>query len=338
MPTPVQAREQGWAALLGAVFARWGRDTFPRELVPPPEPTGWDEASRRFIDQLGEVPRERRVEVLGALARRAGAVPFDRIDGSWIAACLPEDPLLGSWCLDLLPVGVRRRAAAALSDELGERWLADDLPDPPAWLAAWWRRELARRLDYPLPMPWALQPSEPLSYFFAVEEDPASTVLPIAGLAPLAAALRAFEERQVVSLVFHVTPRLRPALALRSRRGNLPSATAWKEVASEILEAGPEHWGGYTGEHDGPDLPLLLALEDLGAQALVLGRRDDAVRLAYRLPVALGSRLLERLERGPERLAHPDPAAWHRELAADLEHAVLKRWIRPPRWNQESWI
>lgn len=333
MSTHAEGSERGWTALLGAVLARWGEDLPLGIPLAPPSTSGLDDASRRFVDQLAGVPRERRAEVLAALERRSNTLPFDRIDGSWIAACLPDDPLLGSWCLDLLPAGVRRRAAAALAGEMTERWFAEDLPDPPAWLALWWRRELARHLDYPLPMPWALQPSQPLSYFFAVEEDPARSVLPVAGLAPLAAALRAFDERQVVSLVFRVTPRLRPALALRSRRGNLPSATAWKEVVSEILSAGPETW-----YDDAPDLPLLLAIEDIGAQAAALGRHDDAVRLAYRLPAALGSRLLERLERGPERLAHPDPAGWHRELAADLEQAVLRRWIQPPRWHQENWI
>ncbi|HSS51945.1 MAG TPA: hypothetical protein VLX28_23640, partial [Thermoanaerobaculia bacterium] len=83
-----------------------------------------------------------------------------------------------------------------------------------------------------------------------------------------------------------------------------------------------------TTEH----LPTYLALAGVAANATASGRRDEARRVAYRLPRELGAALLAALGENLAELAAAGREAWDRGLeedCAELARRGLLRWPEP---------
>lgn len=230
------------------------------------------------FERLEASPIERRGELLELLRERSGSGVLDRVHPSWVALQLPADPLLCRWALMSLPTVLRQPVAALAANQVGDF----EPGSPPPWFAGWWRQRLARSLDYPVPLPWNHSPGDPLSWLWRLEVEPLSELLLRYGLRPLAAVFAKLEAPAAARLVYAVTPALRSRLVGYVRRGEHPSTEPWFAVYRQLADDAVEP----------AELPLHLALVFLATSSAARQRPDDLRRLALRLPVEWGTKLL----------------------------------------------
>lgn len=304
-----------WSPILGSILAAWhGVGDHDRAESPA--------RARRFVDTAASLSGDRREELLAALRQRLETIPVERVHSSWLLEALPDEPLLRMWALDRMPRPARQSVLAELKTT-PDKVLLRPL-HPPAWFADWWHRELRTTVSYPAPVPGGVERAAVLEYLDLLTPAEIERVLRWTGLRPLAAALRGLEQEAVVTLVLALPPHLRQRLGELSREDELPTTQPWFDRLCQIREARePVDIG-----REASELPLLLALDDLAAQAPVLGSADGAARLAYRLPAKLGRKVLFRLAEGPGEFASRDPGEWQRLLARDFDELVRNGGVR----------
>lgn len=261
--------------------------------------------------------RDRERQALLALRQRWEALPFGRVHPSWVAAAIPDDSLLTLWCLAELPRAERLRVLRELPTTKRPALLRGT---PPAWFAAWWHRRLRAVIVYPWPVSEATERSDPFTYLDRLPAVDLTRLLRCFGLRALAAAMRELDRDAVVGLALSLPAVSRDRLATHSKSGRYPEPSPWAAVLASLRQEGPE----------AADVSLLLALEDVAAQAVALGEEPAATRIAYRLPARWGERLLARLARGAEDLAHPRPEHWQRDLVTDLGYLSRSGVLKSP--------
>lgn len=236
---------------------------------------------------LGERPREERIAAVAGLAA-GGLAGLERVHPSWIEEVLGKEPT--SLVLALsegLPASVRAAAAAVL--ERRDDAPGDAAPASPDEIVPDLRAELQRAVLGPLdalasgrlgPKAEALEPLEPHALVAEVVRLGARTIGLALGLAPIQVRARAMT-------------------VVGARWASLVAAGAAERVDEEVrararrlvLKVASTH------EADDPEVRLrevgLLALRDL----LRAEGRDSGARVAVRLPIALGRRLLAPADR-----------------------------------------
>ncbi|MEM9783136.1 MAG: hypothetical protein AAF899_11730 [Pseudomonadota bacterium] len=86
-----------------------------------------------------------------------------------------------------------------------------------------------------------------------------------------------------------------------------------------------------------PDvLARYLGLLEVAAHAHALGLRDEAVRIAYRLPRDMGQLLRYHVEHPIDGLALKDAEGWHREVQATVERARARGLIEVPTLRADA--
>lgn len=285
---------------------------------------GWNEstdagaAEREHPPTLPARPgRARERQALLALRQRWDALPFGRIHPSWVASAIPADPLRTLWCLAELPRAERLRVLRELAPADRPALLRGT---PPAWFSAWWHRRLRAVIVYPWPISEATKRSAPFTYLDRLPADDLTRLLGCFGLRALAAAMREMDREAVVALALSLPAVSRDRLATHSKTGRYPEPAPWAAAFASLRQEAPA----------AADVCVLLALEDVGAQAVSLGEVAAATRIAYRLPARWGKHLLARLARGPEDLAHPSPEHWQRDIVTDLGYLSRSGALKSP--------
>lgn len=288
--------------------------------------------------------RDRERQALLALRQRWEALPFGRVHPSWVAAAIPSDPLLTLWCLAELPRAERLRVLRELPTAQRPALLRGT---PPPWFAAWWHRRLRSVIAYPWPVSEDTERSAPFTYLDRLPAADLTRLLRCFGLRALAAAMRELDRDAVVALALSLPAVSRDRLATHSKSGRYPEPAPWAAALTSLHREAPEAPRARPSASARPqeaeartpgakrrawsaDVSLLLALEDVGAQAVALGEELAAARIAYRLPVRWGERLLARLARGAGDLAHPRPEHWQRDLVTDLGYLSRSGVLKSP--------
>ncbi|MEO1369474.1 MAG: hypothetical protein AAFX50_20030 [Acidobacteriota bacterium] len=280
----VESPNHGWLPALTEGFEAWLEDRGPRGLGAGDA----DFAARWVGDRL------RRGERLGALRGRLAGPPLDRIHPSWIAAALPDDPLVRLLCLGALPAPLRARVAReAARAERAQHGVSrggedgappDGLPfearaalSTPGWVADWFHAELRRSLDDPAAPPWQLDRRDPRTYLDRLDAAELEAVLPRLGLRAFALALPTLDRGRAAELVFRLAPAEQDLLR-RLSPGRHPDSAS-------------DPWARAFDALDGRLTPRLaeLALRDLAANGL---GHPALRRLAHRLPRRRGSVVL----------------------------------------------
>jgi len=288
---------------------------------PDPESSARASSPIPFIDRAQNLDPEHRTEFLFALRRRLDRFPYEWVHSSWILETLPPDPLLRNWSLRAMPRSVREPLGGQVSE------ISTSASIAPPWFAEWWRRRLLEHLPYPRPLPGRAAAGRPLDYLYLLPEIGLKRLLRRCGARALAAALRKLEDREIVAIVGALPLALRARVIELSRKEDYPDPGPWQGELEKLLAEGTPV----------SELTLLLALEDVGAQATALGSRPGAARMAYRLPVALGRRLLSRLETNSGELVSADIESWQTELRKDLGFLNRSGAVSVPNLNKELW-
>lgn len=312
MRTPVVEREPArtCSEAVLALLAKWSG--------PTDTDTGNGEGEPERSDVRPARPgRDRERQALLALRQRWEALPFGRVHPSWAAAAIPSDPLLTLWCLAELPRAERLRVLRELPTAQRPALLRGT---PPPWFAAWWHRRLRSVIVYPWPVSEDTERSAPFTYLDRLPAADLTRLLRCFGLRALAAAMRELDRDAVVALALSLPAVSRDRLATHSKSGRYPEPAPWAAALTSLRREAPE----------AADVSLLLAVEDVGAQAVALGEEPAAARIAYRLPVRWGERLLARLARGAGDLAHPRPEHWQRDLVTDLGYLSRSGVLKSP--------
>lgn len=187
-------------------------------------------------------------------------------------------------------------------------------------------------IAYPWPVSEATERSAPFTYLDRLPADDLTRLLRCFGLRALAAAVRELDRDAVVALALALPAVSRDRLATHSKSGRYPEPAPWAAALTALhreVPGTPGHPAEWSGAWSA-DVTLLLALEDVGAQAAALGAESAAARIAYRLPTRLGERLMARLARGTGDLTHPRPAHWQRDLVTDLGYLARSGVLKAP--------
>lgn len=307
-----------WRSFLEEVLERWHGEAGAGDG--PGAGTGGDRAAA--LDRLGRLDEARRRRFLVLLGRRLREPAWRWLHPSWVRSVLPADPLTRRWALEATPAGV-----GGLVDDGIAAGAIDGSAAPPAWFGGWWGERVRAVLQFPAPFPWHVDPDDPESYLWSLAPADLSHVLGRWGLRPLAAALAVLgrdHPRRAAALVYAQPDARRPALVERAREGRYPrrQADAWRELVDRHRESPPA------------ELAQRLALADVAAHAGSTAARENARRLAYRLPVELGERLLRDLELDLSELGDDDPEERRRDLAGELEWLIAAGEIEGPELDE----
>ncbi|MEM7049983.1 MAG: hypothetical protein AAF604_09995 [Acidobacteriota bacterium] len=305
---------------LTQVIGHWLGPVADGSEGPPQEAPG--AASAGWVSALEGVEGGLRWRALEALRRRLDDPPLERIDSSWLAHALPADPLLRLWALDRLPESLRRPVLEHL-DDTSRAWAVGS---PPPWFEAWWQRRLQRSLAYPRDWPAAIDPARPWSYLDRLPAGELLLLLERFGLRGLAAGLPRLGHRAALAAVFSLPVALRVLLRQRAADGGKASPGTMGDASRRESSAGEgeaEAWGDLLRREleagrEGREVPLVLALEDLAAQASAGGEAAAGQRLALRLPQVFGRRLRERLAQPNQTLVVADGRQWQRSLTMEI--------------------
>jgi hypothetical protein len=336
MTDPITA----WQEALAAAVGRWrqgsaplapspgaGERAAPLAAAAVPAAPEWLPAAE--LQRLADQPPELRAPLLELARRRLASFPYARVHPGWLVAALPADPLLRQWCVALLPPPVRERLVPLLPRARGTGAVRVDPVGPPRWLAAWWRGDLAARLDYPHPLPWSLRPEQPLTWLWRLSDAEALALLRRTGLRLVASAVSRLPHAEVVQWVYRFPPEQRDALIALVRDRRFPETEGWSARLAALAESSAPI-----------EVPLHLCLLDVAAQAHARGLAADATRLAYRLPPDLGRELLDALRSAaadPELAALAAPApGWDAFVREDLDALVAAGLVAAPDLAEEA--
>jgi hypothetical protein len=292
----------------------------------PSSATALDEDQLELAQRLAETPEEKRAPFLELVRSRLDKLPHELIHATWLAPILPDDPLLVTWILASVPSNVRQELLRLLPDQDLEGTVWTDATGPPRWFGNWWREFLRDKLPYPHPLPLALDPLEPLTYLWRMEDQDLETLLRFYGLRLVASGLHNLEHKEIVRIAYSFGPALRDRLVDHVKNRRIREEPVWQDLLKE-LEA----------RHiKSDDIAIRMAILELGASASQHGRTADGVRLVYRLPVRLGRELLKALTEPHEGAAEGDEASLNQRLKEDLDELQELRLITEPELGEEG--
>gem|GEM_PF-5224589 len=270
-----------------------------------------------------------RTAFLAAQRRGCEAPPWQDVHASWIATCLPPHHLLRLWAINSLPPPSRLDLLEFIETE---STVCVRTHMPPEWFSEWWSGSVRRQLGLRSGQGFSPLPSGVFRQLCKLSTEEAERALRRFGLRSLATALPGQTKNRIVGLVGSLTGPLRDRLselaraasalrALDPQRAQSHASTwceAWSQELTRLLDE----------EVAAADVPLRLALTDIGAHAAAHGRTEEARRFALTLPYSIGRHMLRRLESGPGSLATSELATWESSLADDLDFLVRSGAVR----------
>ena len=283
------------------------------------------EEGRELAQRLADTPEEKRASLLELLRSRLTRFPYEGVHATWLAPTLPDDPLLLHWILVAVPSNVRQELLRLVPDRERSGAVWADATGPPRWFGNWWMAYLRDALPYPHPLPLALDPSQPLSYLWRMEDRDLETLLRFYGLRLVASALQHLEHQEIVRIAYSFGPALRDRLVDHVKNRRFREDELWEVILRE-LEA----------RHTKPDdMAIRLAILEIGASAHHHEQAPDCIRLVYRLPLRLGRELLMALNEPREGAAEKDKDSLNLRLKEDLDHLVALRLVTEPDLGEE---